>query len=107
MPEDRAAIERRGERTPAQPDWLVRQGGWILVLVAVALIALATVFADKEAVAAIFALGGVALFIVGVLLPRIQGPLKFGPTGLEISLAELGAELGERTRGLNDEVKAE
>lgn len=79
----------------------------MLVVASMVLIALAAVFSDKEAVAAIFALGGVALIMVGVMMPRIQGQLKFGPTGFELWLSELGAELGERTRGLSVETKAE
>ena len=67
-----------------------------------ALIGLAAVFADKPAIAPIFAIGGVALILMGVLLPRVEGQLEFGATGFKVFLAELR----EQTRGLEAEAKA-
>jgi hypothetical protein len=78
MTEDRAAnVEARPARRSTSGDWLVRRGGWVLLSVGVALLVLAAVFASKEAIAAIFALGCVALVIVGVMLPRVHGPFEF------------------------------
>jgi hypothetical protein len=52
MEEDEPSnIEKRPSRTPANGDWLSRRGGWVLVPVGLALIALAADFADEAAVA--------------------------------------------------------
>jgi hypothetical protein len=71
--------------------------------IGLALIALATVFADEAAVAPIFAIGGVALLVVGVMLPRIQGQFEFSATGFKLFLAELEIQ----TRNLDSEAKGE
>ena len=75
----------------------------MLVVAATALIALAATFADHDALAVVFALGGVALVIVGVMLPRVQGQFEFSPTGFKLFLAELEIQ----TSDLSPEAKAD
>jgi|GEM_PF-5787303 len=60
--------------------WLSRYGGWVLLAGSIVLIALAALFSRRAAVAPIFALGGIALVILGVLLPRIEGVFEFNTT---------------------------
>jgi hypothetical protein len=96
-------IEKRSGRTPAASDWLARRGGWLLILVGAALIGLAASFADKVAVAPVFAIGGIALVVVGVMLPRVHGDFEFSATGFKLFLAEVG----EQTQGLEPGAKAE
>lgn len=83
-------------------DRLASWAGWILLIFGAGLIGLATALADKPAVAPIFAIGGVALIVMGVLLPRLEGQLEFGASGFKVFLAELR----EQTRGLEADAKA-
>jgi hypothetical protein len=83
--------------------WLSRHGGWVLLAGSVVLIALAALFSRRAAVAPIFALGGIALVILGVLLPRIEGVFEFNTTGFKFFLAEIGRE----SRELPPAVKAQ
>jgi len=73
---------------PVPEAWLARHGGWLLVLVGMLLIGLAAVSSDAV-VASIFALGGIALVVVGVVLPRMHGLFELGAHGFKISLIAL------------------
>lgn len=70
---------------------MARRGGWLLAAAGTGLIALAAVFASKASVAPIFAVGGIALMVLGVVRPRVQGKFEFSATGFTLFLAELGA----------------
>ncbi len=72
------------ESAPADP--LSRHGGEGLVTFGVALVVLACVFADEATVAPIFAFGGVASIVLGVILVRVEGDLEFTTTGLRTRL---------------------
>jgi hypothetical protein len=69
-----------------ESDLLERFGGLILIGLGISLIVLATVFADEEAVASIFAFTGVASAVLGVVLARIEGPFELSATGLKATL---------------------
>ncbi len=67
-------------------DWLGEIGGWVLVVLGIALIALAAVFADKATVAPVFAFGGIVAVVLGVLLARVEGDFELTPTSLKAQL---------------------
>src|SRR4051794_29841784 len=67
-------------------DWLGRNGGWVLLVFGVALVVVAIVFADKQAIASILAFSGVAAVVLGVLLSRLEGPFELSPTKLAATL---------------------
>jgi len=83
--------------------WLQRHGGWLLCGLGIALIALATVFVEQVAVAPIFAIGGIGLTVLGVVLPRVQGQMELGTNGFKFFLAEIGRQAVT----LSPEAKAE
>jgi hypothetical protein len=83
--------------------WLSRHGGWILLVAGTALLVLSALFSNRPAVAPIFALGGIALVVLGVFLPRIEGAFEFNATGFKFFLAEIGRE----TRELPPDAKAQ
>lgn len=59
------------------------------------LIGLAALFSNRPAMAPVFALGGIAFVILGVLLPRIQGAFEFDATGFKFFLSEIERESRE------------
>jgi len=63
--------------------WLLVYGPWALAVLGVALIGVG-LFADRPGEVALAAIGfGAAMSITGVLLPRMQGPLELGPSGVK------------------------
>jgi hypothetical protein len=73
-------------QTGPQPDRLGRHGGLGLTLFGIALVVLACCFADKTAVAPIFASGGIVCVVLGVVLSRVEGDLELSATGLKARL---------------------
>jgi hypothetical protein len=67
----------------------VRHGSAILLAVGIVLIGLATWQATHEAVASVFAFGGIAAAVLSVLIERIEGAFEFTPTGLKATLSAL------------------
>jgi hypothetical protein len=68
-------------------DWLGRNGGWVLLVLGIALIAISVAIADKrEAVACVLAFSGVAASVLGVLLSRLEGAFEFSPTKFAATL---------------------
>jgi hypothetical protein len=85
--------------------WLTVHGGWVLLASGVALVALAAVAGSVVAgsvVAPVFAVGGIALIVLGVLHPRVAGQLEFNATGFKLFLSEIE----RKTRDLSKEEKA-
>ena len=74
-------------------EWLAANGGWILVVAGVALIALATCYSTRVAVAPVFAFTGIASIVFGVLLPRIEGQTEFGTTGIKMVITGINETL--------------
>lgn len=66
--------------------WLGHRGGWVLLGLGAALIALAVLTSSHEALAAIFAFTGIATAILGVLLPRLEGPFEISVTKLAATI---------------------
>jgi hypothetical protein len=63
--------------------WLLLYGPWALAVLGVALIGVG-LFADRPGEVALAAIGfGAAMFIAGVLLPRMRGPVELGPGGVK------------------------
>lgn len=75
----------------------------MLISLGVVLLTLAAIFAERTAIAAVFAVGGIALPVLGVLLPRVEGQLEVGASGFKMFLSEIEKE----TTGLSAEAKAE
>lgn len=80
--------------------WLTVHGGWVLLASGVALVALAAV--AGSVVAPVFAVGGIALIVLGVVLPRVVGQLEFNATGFKLFLSEIE----RKTRDVSKEEKA-
>jgi hypothetical protein len=91
MSSSNASCEDKKQR----PIWLSRYGGWVLLAASAVLIGLAALFSNRPAVAPVFALGGIALIILSVLLPRIQGTFEFNATGFKFFLSEIERESRE------------
>ncbi len=85
---------------------LARYGGWVLVLFGLALVVLASVLADEQAVASIFAFTGVACVVLGVLFSRLEGPIELSATGLRAQLAALANDEGLTLEDKGDEFVA-
>ena len=66
---------------PARLSPLAAVGGVALFLVGLLMIVLAVFVEDREAVATVMVALGSVLVILGVLAPRLEGPLEVGPTG--------------------------
>jgi hypothetical protein len=63
--------------------WLLLYGPWALSFIGLLMVAIG-LFADRPGEVALTAIGfGAAMFIAGVLLPRMRGPLEFGPGGVK------------------------
>jgi hypothetical protein len=63
--------------------WLLLYGPWALAVLGVVLIGVG-LFANRPGEVALAAIGfGAAMFIAGVLLPRMRGPLELGPSGVK------------------------
>jgi hypothetical protein len=83
-------------------DWLGRNGGWVLLVLGLVLIALSVVIINKrEAVASILAFSGVAAFVFGVLLSRLEGAFEFSPTKFAATLKAV------RTVGIREDLTLE
>jgi hypothetical protein len=65
---------------------LGRFGGWLLMTFGCGLIALAAVFASEAAVAPIFAFGGIACFVLGPILSRMEGDFELTASSLKARL---------------------
>jgi hypothetical protein len=74
--------EPAGSLAWADDDILARNEGWLLMLLGVALVALATIFRASAAVAGPFATLG-PLCVLGVLVHRAEGLVKFGQVALK------------------------
>ncbi len=74
------------DKSRDESEFLTRNGGWVLLLLGVGLIALGVVTVDHEVVASAFAFTGIASAILGVLLPRLEGDFEFSPTRLAATL---------------------
>jgi Holliday junction resolvase-like predicted endonuclease len=61
-------------------DWLGRYGGWVLLVLGIALVAVSVFFANGQTLAATLAFLGVAAAVFGVLLSRLEGDFEFSPT---------------------------
>jgi hypothetical protein len=66
---------------PARLSWAAVIGGIALFSTGAAMIVLAVFIEDREAVAVALVALGTVLVILGVLAPRLEGPLEVGPTG--------------------------
>jgi len=80
-------------------------GGWLLAVLGIGLVALAVVFAEHPAVAPIFAIGGIGLILVGVLLPRVEGQFELSGAGAAIKF--FLADVRVLTQGLETKAKAQ
>lgn len=67
-------------------DWLGRNGGWVLLVLGVAVVAVSVAIADQQAVASVLAFTGVAAAVFGVLLSRLEGAFEFSPTKFAATL---------------------
>jgi hypothetical protein len=76
-------------RTNDRPTWLERHGAWLLLVFSVAVVAVAATVDRSEAVGSILAFAGVATFVIGVLLSRLEGSLEIGPTKVVANLRAL------------------
>jgi hypothetical protein len=63
--------------------WPLMYGPWALGLIGLAMVGVG-LFGDRPTQIALAAIGfGAAMVIAGVLLPRMQGPLELGPSGVK------------------------
>jgi Restriction endonuclease len=76
------------------------------MLLGVALVALATIFRASAAVAGPFATLGPLCVVLGVLVHRAEGLVKLGPSGLEMTLRELGKR-ARKDKALREPQKAD
>ncbi len=84
-----------------RPDWLARNGGWVLLVFGALLVAVSVVIADRQAVASILAGAGVAAAVFGVILSRLEGSFEF-------SLTKVAATLkAARTVGVREDLTQE
>jgi DNA-directed RNA polymerase subunit RPC12/RpoP len=92
---------RRPRRNPSE--WLAEHGGTVLVAVGVASV-VASLFVNSETKAVPLIVMGLAAVILGVVLPRAEGQVKVGPSGLEVVLAKVKQKAAQR--GLPPETQA-
>lgn len=63
--------------------WPLMYGPWALALIGLVMVGIG-LFGDRPGEVALAAIGfGAAMLIAGVLLPRMQGPLELGPSGVK------------------------
>jgi hypothetical protein len=73
--------------------WLLLYGPWALAVLGVTLIGIG-LFANRPGEVALAAIGfGAAMFIAGVLLPRMRGPVELGPSGVKGAIEALPSSL--------------
>jgi rubrerythrin len=84
---------RRSRRGTSE--WLADHGGTVLVMVGVASV-VASLFVDSETKAVPLIVMGLAAVILGVVLPRAEGQVKVGPSGLEVVLAKVKQKAAQR-----------
>lgn len=71
--------------------WPLLYGPWVLGLIGVVMAGVG-LFGDRPGEVALAAIGfGSAMLIAGVLLPRMQGPLELGPSGVKGAVHRLPA----------------
>jgi energy-converting hydrogenase Eha subunit C len=86
-------------------DWLDVHGGFVLLLCGFVLVAVACIFADKTAVAPIFASFGAVLFILAAFYSRIDGVVQATSRGIGIAVKE--AQRLSREQNLPPELASE
>jgi hypothetical protein len=69
-----------------RPDWLARNGGWVLLVFGVLLVVVSVAIADGQALASILGFSGVAAAVFGVVLSRLEGDFEFSPTKFAATL---------------------
>lgn len=95
MEESSSVAEALSVGRPARLSVLAAAGGAGLFLVGLLMIVLAVFVEDREAVAVAMVALGAVLVILGVLAPRLEGPLEVGPTGgLKAHLIATAVEKG-------------
>jgi hypothetical protein len=72
-----------------------KAGALLLFLAGAGMVALAVIVKDRQAVATTSAVLGAALMAIAVLLPRLEGPVKFGAQGFEAQLIAAVREQAE------------
>ncbi|MDQ3859093.1 MAG: restriction endonuclease [Actinomycetota bacterium] len=70
----------------AQDEFLALWGGWILLVVGVALIVLAFAYDVSSVIAPVSLVLGTACVVLAVVLSRTEGPVRFGAQGIEIAI---------------------
>lgn len=85
--------------------WLRRNTGIALLLVGILLVGAGAFVVESTAVATAVATIGAAAMVLAILLPRSEGRMKLGPSGLEVVLAKV--EQKSEERGLEPELRAE
>jgi energy-converting hydrogenase Eha subunit C len=85
---DTAGNDRSSSLKSGPADWLDVHGGFVLLLCGFVLVAAACVFADKAAVAPIFAVFGAVLFILAAFYSRIDGVVQATSRGVGIAVKE-------------------
>lgn len=77
------------QRDAPEGEFLARYAELLLLVLGCALIALAVLFIEHDAVASIFAFTGVASAILGIVFSRAEGPIEVGPAGLKATITRL------------------
>jgi hypothetical protein len=89
-------------------DWATRHAPSVLLGAAgVVLVALAVlVVPDRQAVASTLVVFGASAFILGALLPRVEGALSIGPEGLKVILTAVDRRAGAMGLSQRDRARA-
>ena len=85
--------------------WIRDNTGVALLLVGISLVGVGAFVVAPAAAATAIATIGAAAMVLAVLLPRSEGRMKLGPSGLELILAKV--EQKSEERGLEPELRAE
>jgi hypothetical protein len=78
-----------GMMKPNLDAWLERNGAIALVVAGIVLVTLGLLIPTADAAKVILIVFGACAGILGIMLPRIEGPMKLGPGGLEMLLRKV------------------
>ena len=94
--DNRLTAEAKGPPASKAAAWLEQHGGYVLLVCGATLCGLATLTANRPAVAPIFAAFGCGLIVLGCFYSRIEGGVEASRDGVKTVVREIDRLAGER-----------